>query len=338
MKRLLQSTALTFDCLSLEFKILDQRVLPQEERWLSIERPEEWIEIVQGLGIRGAPLIGVSAALCLAQWVCRQKPTSFAEIQKKAESLKQTRPTAVNLMRGIDFVMEAGMQGLSCETYLAAAVKFFEEDVASCEAMAVAGAKLVLSGDSVLTICNTGSLATVGVGTALGVIRHSYQTGHLKHVYALETRPLLQGARLTAWELGKYKIPFTLATDSMAATLMAQQKIQSVFVGADRIAANGDFANKIGTYSLAVLAKYHHIPFYVVAPRSTFDVTTRSGAEIVIEQRDPREVRGVLLASGYQSFAPPQCEVYNPSFDVTPRALVSGWVLDDQLLGENHFC
>jgi methylthioribose-1-phosphate isomerase len=200
----------------------------------------------------------------------------------------------------------------------------FEEDVALCEALAERGAPLLADGDSILTHCNAGGLVTAGVGTALGVVRRAHEQGKRLHVYVDETRPLLQGARITAWELGKLGIPHTLICDNMAASLMAQGKIQKVVVGADRIAKNGDFANKIGTYGVAVLAHHHKIPFYTVAPRTTFDPSCATGRDIPIEERAPDEVRA--------GKSPPDCRVYNPAFDVTPRELITAVVLDDRML------
>ena len=197
-----------------------------------------------------------------------------------------------------------------------------------CESIATHGATLVTPGSRLLTHCNTGGLATAGVGTAIGVIRRAHEQGHVQQVLVDETRPLLQGGRLTAWELGELGIPYQLICDSMAASLMAQKQVDAIWVGADRIAANGDVANKIGTYSLAVLAKYHGIPFYVAAPHTTHDPHCPDGAAIPIEQRDAREVTGVSGSFGSVQWAPVDAQVYNPAFDVTPAELISGWVLD----------
>jgi methylthioribose-1-phosphate isomerase len=208
------------------------------------------------------------------------------------------------------------------------AVAIFEEDVALCEALAAHGAPLVDKGEALLTHCNAGALATAGIGTAVGVIRRAFEQGRASHVYVDETRPLLQGARLTAWELGKLGIPHTLITDSMAALLLRDGRVQRVFVGADRIAANGDFANKVGTYGLAVNARYHGVPFHPVAPYSTVDPTCATGAAIPIEERRPEEVRG-YGATCWNAGSP----AFNPSFDVTPVSLVTSLVLDKGVIG-----
>jgi methylthioribose-1-phosphate isomerase len=204
----------------------------------------------------------------------------------------------------------------------------FLEDVELCDRIAAHGGDLIQDGDGILTHCNTGGLATAGIGTALGVIRRAHESGKKIHVYVDETRPLLQGARLTAWELQKLGIPMTLITDSMAAHLMSLNKIQKVFVGSDRIAANGDFANKIGTYNVAIAAGYHRIPFYVAAPFTTVDPHCKNGHDIPIEQRTPQEVWGFKSLQGENFWVPSQTPVYNPAFDVTPHSLVSGWITD----------
>ncbi|MGZ3690948.1 MAG: S-methyl-5-thioribose-1-phosphate isomerase, partial [Pseudobdellovibrio sp.] len=207
------------------------------------------------------------------------------------------------------------------------AVRIFNEDVELCEKMAANGATLINDGDQILTHCNTGGLATAGVGTALGVIRKAHEQGKKIHVYVDETRPLLQGGRLTAWELSKLNIPCTLITDNMAAHLMSLKKINKAIVGSDRIAVNGDFANKIGTYSVAVNCHYHQIPFYVAAPYTTVDPECANGSQIPIEQRNKKEVQGY----GELLWAPHEVAVYNPSFDVTPHKLVSAWILDKKV-------
>ena len=208
------------------------------------------------------------------------------------------------------------------------ALRLISEDRQLCDAIARAGSALVTPGSRLLTHCNTGGLATAGVGTALGVIARAYQEGNVSNVWVDETRPLLQGGRLTAWELGELGVPYRLITDSMAASLMAKGQVDAVWVGADRIAANGDVANKIGTYSLAVLAKFHGIPFYVAAPQTTLDPDCPNGDAIPIEQRAASEVTGVAGSFGAVQWAPENALVYNPAFDVTPASLISGWVLD----------
>lgn len=311
-------------------QVLDQQALPQKEQWLDVRSPEDMITYIKSLQVRGAPMIGVSAALSLANFA--RSGASYSEYLAAAEALRSARPTAVNLMYAIDKMKEIPQDRYSPDTALDVAIKIFEEDFKLCERIAQAGEPLIESGDQVLTICNTGGLATVGVGTALGVLRRAHESGKKIHVYVAETRPLLQGGRLTAWELQRLNIPSTLLCDSMAGTLMAQGKITKVIVGADRVAVNGDFANKIGTYTLAVLAKHHGIPFYMAAPTTTLDITCSSGQSIEIEQRAKAEVLGVKGSFGEVAWAPETCSVYNPAFDVTPADLISAWIFDRGVL------
>ena len=285
-------------------EVLDQTLLPEQEIWLPVSSSADMISHIQRLAVRGAPLIGVAAALALL--------LEKENIKAKAHALREARPTAVNLMNAMDRMMAA--QDLAAE-----AEAIFAEDVRLCAAMARNAAEFFRDGDGILTHCNTGGLATVGVGTALGAIRHAHESGKKIHVYVDETRPLLQGARLTAWELSRLGIPHTLICDNMAAALMAKGKVQQVVVGADRIAVNGDVANKIGTYSLAVLANFHKIPFMVVAPSTTLDPNCVSGREIPIEERKAAEV--------HRGASP----VWNPAFDVTPRSLITRIVLENGL-------
>ncbi len=345
----------TLQSLSLRWKqgdlqILDQRLLPQTEQWLAIEGIEDMVSAIQALKVRGAPLIGVAAALALAEEGHRlmaqqeggARQDFLSALASARRSLADSRPTAVNLMWALDRLWQRvetenntapgadeppgssdatflGMEKISVAlTEEARAI--FAEDVQLCERIAKQGASLIEDGEGILTHCNTGGLATAGVGTALGVIRKAHEQGKKIHVYVDETRPLLQGGRLTTWELSCLGIPHTLICDSMAASLMAQGKVQKVIVGADRIAQNGDFANKVGTYSLAVLCFYHRIPLLVAAPWSTVDLNCRTGAEIPVEQRQAEEVWGL---SGAQN-----SPVYNPAFDVTPHELVQHWILD----------
>lgn len=333
MNRNLASTALRLNGLKLE--ILDQQLLPFEEKWIEIQSPEHMADVIKALKVRGAPLIGVAAALSLAVWAEKAQPSKDQFI-KAAQELREARPTAVNLMNAIDRVMDAvGSAENLPEAVMKAAVEIFDEDVKLCELMSQRAAELIKDGDGVLTHCNTGGLATVGRGTAFGAISYAWEQKKKFHVYADETRPLLQGGRLTAWELNRSQVPFTLICDNMAGFLMAQGKIQKVFVGTDRIAMNGDFANKVGTYSVAVLAKHHNIPFYVVAPSTTVDPKCASGKDIPIEERKPFEVRGVegSFGDGFRKvqWAAESCEVYNPAFDVTPVDLVTGIVIDGDL-------
>ena len=326
----LRSTALLY--IDNQLSILDQRKLPQVEEWINIHSPDHMGEIIKTLAVRGAPLIGVAAALALAQFACHT-PDEVA-MMAAARKLQNVRPTAVNLKYCVNEVIQAWREN-GREAFIARAIALFLEDKKLCDDMAAASRSLIHPKDRILTICNSGGLATVGIGTALGVIYQASCRDHKNiHVYACETRPLLQGARLTTWELEKNKIPYTLICDNMAASLMSQRKIDKVFVGADRIAKNGDAANKIGTYSLAVLAHYHRLPFYVVAPYTTIDLDTPRGADIIIEQRSAAEVTG---AFDRVQWSPAQAPVYNPAFDVTPRELITGYVLNNGFFDRDSF-
>lgn len=304
----LTSLALTSDPSGL--RVLDQRRLPHEEHWVTCRDPEHMIELIQGLAVRGAPLIGVAAALAMAHYA--ESGANAEAIRSASTRLRAARPTAVNLMAAIDRLL--GLPELTKDSVVREAEAIFEADVASCEAQAELGAALISDGDSILTHCNAGGLVAAGIGTALGVLRRAHEQGKRIHVYVDETRPLLQGARITAWELGKLGIDHTLICDNMAASLMGQGKIQKVFVGADRIAKNGDVANKIGTYPLALAAARAGIPFVVAAPESTVDPATPDGAHIEIEERGAAEVH--------------DGPAWNPAFDVTPHDLVTAVVTE----------
>jgi methylthioribose-1-phosphate isomerase len=317
----LSSLAVQYDSGAL--KILDQQKLPGEEEWIDVQTPEQMVEIITSLKVRGAPMIGLAAILSLAQLA--ERGESPQEIEQAAYLLRKSRPTAVNLAIYIDRVLLALKDN---QNIIPVIEEIFHEDVALCEAMGIAGADLIQPEENILTICNTGSLATAGIGTAFGVIKTAHLQGKKIHVYACETRPLLQGGRLTAWELEQNEIPYTLICDSMAASLMRSGKIDRVLVGADRIAVNGDFANKIGTYSLAVLAHHHQIPFHVVAPYTTIDPQCPDGSAIKIEQRNPNEVRGASGSFGSVIWSPKMAPVYNPAFDVTPNELVTSLICD----------
>jgi len=295
--------------------VLDQTQLPDAEIWLDGSDPEAMIALIQRLAVRGAPLIGVAAAASLATFAHRG--ASATEYAAARAALRAARPTAVNPMWAMDRRKEA-------TDPVAQARVIFEEDVRLCEDMATHGVALIQDGEALLTHCNTGGLATAGIGTALGVIRRAHEQGKHIHVYAGETRPLLQGGRLTAWELRRLGIPSTLITDSMAALLLRDGKVQRVLVGSDRVAANGDFANKVGTYGLAVQARHHGVPFHPVAPFSTVDLACPDGASIPIELRDPPAIPG----HGPWRRAPEAMPAWNPSFDVTPVDLVTSLVLD----------
>jgi methylthioribose-1-phosphate isomerase len=306
--------------------LLDQTQLPDRELWIDASEPEAMIGHIQHLRVRGAPLIGVAAALSLA-WFAEQGVNEH-DFRVAAARLREARPTAVNLMAAIDRVVAAAGPTFDVVGLVAEAEAIFDQDVALCEAMAANGVTLIGEGEGILTHCNTGGLATVGIGTALGVVRRAHESGRRIHVYVDETRPLLQGARLTTWELARLGVPYTLLTDSMASILMREGRIQRVLVGADRIARNGDVANKVGTYGLAVAAHYHDVPFYAVAPWTTVDLACPSGSHIPIEQRKSGEVRGVDGSFGTVRWSPADAPAYNPAFDVTPVALISGLILD----------
>ncbi|AGB81228.1 methylthioribose-1-phosphate isomerase [Serratia sp. FGI94] len=310
--------------------ILDQQALPQEKRWLASDSVEQLVGHIHALRVRGAPLIGLSASLLLALLAERGLPHD--DVLQALSTLRAARPTAVNLMNNLDRIKLALTQPDWRAAVAEEAWRLVEEDRALCDRIADHGAALVAPGSRLLTHCNTGGLATAGIGTAIGVLLRAHQQGKVAQVWVDETRPLLQGGRLTAWELGELRIPYRLICDSMAASLMAQGQVDAVWVGADRIAANGDVANKIGTYSLAVLAHYHRIPFYVAAPHTTHDPACADGVAIPIEQRTAEEVTGVNGSFGQCRWAPDDAEVYNPAFDVTPAALISGWVLDSGVI------
>ncbi len=327
------------DCLSLrwsheKFEILNQTALPHNEVWEQIDSCDQMIEAIKTLKVRGAPLIGVAASLALAQ--SAQKNFDIEKLLTEARKLYEARPTAVNLMNCMDRMTKVIKKNhTSKENVIQKAIEIFFEDIELCSQIAYHGADLINDGDHILTHCNTGGLATVGTGTALGIIRKAHEQGKKIHVYVDETRPLLQGARLTAWELQKLKIPMTLITDNMAAHLMSLKKVNKVFVGSDRIAANGDFANKIGTYGVAIHANYHQIPFYVAAPYTTVDFECASGEQIPIEQRTPQEVWGYKNQASETYWVPQNTPAYNPSFDVTPAKLVTGWVMDKGVYTQN---
>jgi len=329
--------SLAIECIDDQLRILNQQLLPHEEKWIDIKSVDQMIECIRTLKVRGAPLIGVAASMALAQSALRNTPREV--LIKKAQALYEARPTAVNLMICMDRMKKSLQENFSIENVVKTAESIFKEDHALCERIANHGADFIQDGDHILTHCNTGSLATAGVGTALGIIRRAHEQGKKIHVYVDETRPLLQGGRLTTWELKKLKIPFTLITDNMAGHVMSLGKVQKIFVGSDRIAANGDFANKIGTYAVAVLAQYHNIPFYVAAPYTTVDLECPHGNAIPIEQRKAEEVLGVSGSFGNApstiEWAPEGSPAYNPAFDVTPASLTSAWILDTGVFTQN---
>ena len=316
-------------------RLLDQSRLPGHTELLECKDVAAVASAIQELKVRGAPAIGVTAAMGVAlgaQSVSAADVSTFERhILGICDQLAATRPTAVNLFWALTRMKAVVRENRACTVaeiqnrLVQEALAIQQEDVAMCKAMGQHGAGLIKDGYTVLTHCNAGALATAGYGTALGVIRAASEQGKHVHVFANETRPVLQGARLTAWELMEDGIPVTLITDSMAAVVMRQGKIDLCVVGADRIAANGDVANKIGTYGVAVLAKAHNIPFYVAAPSSTIDVSMSSGSAIPIEERPGHEVTTI---NGEASIAPKDVAVFNPAFDVTPAKYVTGIITE----------
>lgn len=292
--------------------ILDQRYLPHEEVIIEANDWTQVEEAIKNMAVRGAPMIGVAAAYGLALAKIKKR-----DINEAKERLASARPTAVNLTWALERVLLA-------EDFLQEAHKIAQEESQRNERIAIQGAELLPVNAVVLTICNTGSLATPGVGTALGVIRKAYEKNKLSHVFVCETRPRQQGLKLTAWELLQDQIPFTVIADGAAGILFRNQRISAVIVGADRIAVNGDTANKIGTYTLSVLAKQHHVPFIVAAPSSTIDKKCPSGKSIPVEERDPEElicIEGVRVG-------PEGTNVWNPAFDITPSEFISNIVTE----------
>ncbi len=316
--------------------MVDQRKLPTREVYVTCKTPNEVAKAIKTMIIRGAPAIGVSAAYGLALGVRRSSAAGTrqltTEFLKDCDLLAGTRPTAVNLF----WAIERMKRTFSREVHAGASVDdlrrimleeahaIHDEDLASCRAIGQYGGELVPQDAGILTHCNAGALATAGYGTALGVIRGAVELGRQVRVFADETRPVLQGARLTAWELMRDGIDTTVIADNMAAVLMREGRINFIVVGADRIAANGDAANKIGTYTVAVLAREHGVPFYVAAPLSTIDLATPDGNAIPIEERNPKEVTHV----GATQIAPDGARVFNPSFDVTPHRFIAGIITE----------
>ena len=321
-------------------RFIDQTKLPLEESYVLATDYEQVAEVIVTMVVRGAPAIGVSAAYGVALGAQKTKARTTVEFEPEFERicarLAGTRPTAVNLFWAIDRMKRvfAGLAGSGAalaeiqEKILAEAHAMYDEDIAACKAMGAFGGALLPEEGGVLTHCNAGALATCGYGTALGVIRSAVEQGKQIHVYADETRPFLQGARLTAWELMADGIPTTVICDNMAASLMRAGKINAVVVGADRIAANGDFANKIGTYNVAILAKEHGIPFYCAAPWSTIDTATATGDAIPIEERAAIEV----THHGGKQLTPHGVGICNPAFDVTPAKYVTAIITERGVL------
>jgi methylthioribose-1-phosphate isomerase len=317
-------------------RVLDQTRLPGKEAYLELGSYQDIASAISGLKIRGAPAIGVAGGYALALGALRIKAGTRAEFIKELKGIIQaiasTRPTARNLPQALERMQRTAEAiedvGQIKKALIAEAIAIHKQEAAATLKLSQLGAELINDGSTILTHCNTGPLATAGYGTALGVIRYAHEQGKKLRVLATETRPLLQGARLTAWELQQFKIPFSLITDSMAGYFMSQGEVDCVIVGADRIAANGDTANKIGTYTLAVLAKENKIPFYVAAPLTTVDPSLASGDEIPIEQRSPDEVthiQGVAIA-------PAGTEALNPAFDVTPHPYITAIITEGGII------
>jgi methylthioribose-1-phosphate isomerase len=315
-------------------RFIDQTKLPMEETYVTCQTHEQVAEVIRTMVVRGAPAIGVAAAMGIALAVKNSKAETVGDLKRDFDQacdvMGQTRPTAVNLFWAIRRMQEK-LERIRIrpvaqirQTLIEEAQRMHAEDIAANQAMGRHGATLMPSEGGVLTHCNAGALATCGYGTALGVIRAAVEQGKKIHVFADETRPFLQGSRLTAWELMKDGIPTTVISDNMAGAMMSQGKIGAIVVGADRIAANGDVANKIGTYTVAVLAKEHGIPFYVAAPFSTIDLATPDGSKIPIEQRDAKEVTHI----GGKQMVPDGVGIENPAFDVTPAKYVTAIITE----------
>jgi methylthioribose-1-phosphate isomerase len=319
-------------------RFIDQTKLPMEETYVTCTTHEQVADVIRTMVVRGAPAIGVSAAMGIALGVKNSKAESVGELKKEFDQIcdviGKTRPTAVNLFWAIERMQKkfehvrAHQLGQIKAELIDEAKRMHAEDIAANQAMGRHGATLMPNSGGVLTHCNAGALATAGYGTALGVIRAAVEAGKKIHVYADETRPFLQGARLTAWELMEDGIPTTVICDNMAASLMKAGKIKAVVVGADRIAANGDFANKIGTYNVAILAKEHGIPFYCAAPWSTIDTATPDGDAIPIEERSAKEV----THHGGKQLTPHGVGICNPAFDVTPAKYVTAIITEKGVL------
>ncbi len=330
----------TLEWTSAGVSFLDQTRLPLEETYVLARSWQDVATVIRDMIVRGAMAIGVSGAMGVALGILHSEATSIeqlnAEVATVCDGLAATRPTAVNLFWGIGQIRELYNRLAAAGTPLSAikdavvarACEMYDEDIAACRQLGALGADLLPQEGTILTHCNAGALAACGYGSALGVIRAAVERGHKLDVFADETRPYLQGARLTAWELMKDNIPTTVLCDNMSASLMKQGRIQACIVGADRIAANGDTANKIGTYGVAILAREHGIPFYVAAPWSTIDVSTPHGDAIPIEQRNPREV---THSNGVQ-MTPHGVGIENPAFDVTPAKYIAAIITERGVL------
>lgn len=317
-------------------RLIDQNHLPNSYEVVEISRSDDMATAIKTMIVRGAPAIGVAAAygmyLGAREITTTERDQFLTQLEKVAQKLRETRPTAVNLFWAIERMLKTARQTVGTVDYikevlLKTAQAINADDIATCEAIGEHGLAVLPETPTqlrILTHCNAGALATAGYGTSLGVVRSAWKAGRLERLYADETRPRLQGAKLTAWECVQEGIPVTLITDSMAAHCMKQGLIDAVIVGADRIAANGDTANKIGTYSLALVSKAHGIPFFVAAPLSTIDFKLTTGQEIPIEERDPVEIYQI----GNTRICPPGTQFYNPAFDVTPAELIAAIITE----------
>jgi methylthioribose-1-phosphate isomerase len=322
-------------------RILDQRRLPRAERYFTARTPEDIAEAIRDMAVRGAPLLGITAGFGMALAARRSKARGprgvLRDLARAGKVLKASRPTATNISWAVDRVLQAADRAMRSDgsngsggadmlrrVAMDEATRIALDDEASCDVIGRLGGELLPDRANVLTHCNTGALATGGWGTAQGVIVAAHQAGKQVHVWVDETRPVLQGARLTAWELQRLEVPMTLVPDTAAGALMASGLVDAVVVGADRIAENGDVANKVGTYQLAVLAVHHRVPFYVAAPFSTIDLETPTGEAVVVEERDPREITEPLGVA----FAPEGTPARNLAFDVTPAELITAIITD----------
>jgi methylthioribose-1-phosphate isomerase len=334
----------TIDWKNNKIKIIDQTKLPGKLEYALIGDLKDLWQAIKVLKVRGAPALGAAAGLGVYLGLKDSRARNFSEFMNEMDKvisyLGSSRPTARNLFWGLERMRKAALKNKTKsipaikKLLFEEALKIIEEDRSSCRKIGHYGAKLISKNDTIMTVCNAGILATIDYGTALGVIYRAAEEGKRIKVYACETRPLLQGARLTVWELMKKGIDVTLNCDNMAATLMAQGRIDKVIAGADRIAANGDTANKIGTYGLAVLAKQHKIPFYIAAPASTFDLSIKNGKDIPIEQRKGTEVTDLFFKS---RMAHKNIKVFNPAFDVTPHAFITAIVTDKGVIRPPYF-
>ncbi len=321
-----------------QLRIIDQTLLPTKLKYITIETLKDAEDAINTLKVRGAPALGIFAAFVLVTILIHEKPKNTKDaleiLLKSGETIKKTRPTAVNLFWAIDRILKCAEMFTNevMDNFNTAieqeALAIYKEEVEACRQIGIVGNFLIGNPSTVLTHCNAGALATGEYGTALSPIYIASKEGKKVHVFSDETRPLLQGARLTAWELQYENIPVTLICDNMAGQVKKEKKIDLVIVGADRIAMNGDTANKIGTYSLSILAKYHRIPFYVAAPASTFDFSIYNGTQIPIEQRNPDEI---CIFNGKRT-APKDISIYNPAFDVTPAENITAFITEKGLI------